>query len=255
MKKAFIMISLSLGLCGQAFAQSAPKVVRETLRAYQTQDAQLLKSHVVGIFKTLITEDYFEKSDVQKHMDSIKSWDGTIKEIRYQSGDFAGLPMTTALAYYADRAGDPDKICAVALSSKDQKDWVLVGDGLVMESREEFDKFSPDITSATVAPQAVSTQNFSVEMANGETFDDVNEEKLKEAVARLDDENFFMILTSDDNFIQAAYSDQGYDLQYKEGQTQYVARDYLTEEKAVEAFISYFQGDGTWKNFTPWDEM
>ncbi len=255
MKKTFIMIALSLGLSTQAFAQSAPEVVRETLQAYQNKDAKLLKSHMVGIFKTLITEDYFEKSDVQKYMDSIENWDGTIKEIRYQSGDIAGVAMTTALAYYADPAENPDEIYALALSSKDQKNWVLVGDGLVMESREEFDTFSTDISSATAVPETVPAQDFSLEMASGKTCDNVSEEKLKAAVDRLDDDNFFMILKNGENFIQAAYSEQGYDIQYKDDQAQYVAREYLPKEKTVEAFISYFHGDDTWKDLTPWDKM
>lgn len=255
MKKLVILIILLLCTGGTVFAKSAEDVAMDALKAYKTKDPELLKKHAVGAFKYLIDDKFFEKREAKEYIAAIEEWNGKFKEIRYQGGK----NMSTALAYYGDHPGKKDMLYVVALVSRDKKNWTLMGTGLITESRAEFEKFRPDqdfasATQQTPPPQAPA-RDFSVEMANGEKFKDVTEKKLREDVSSLDDDNFFLILSSNNDFMQVSYSDKGYDLQYKENGRQYVAVDYLTKKQVTEAFIDYFNGRDKWKKLTAWDDM
>jgi hypothetical protein len=257
MKKFIILLTLLLCTSGTAFAQSAEEVAREALKAYKTKDTELLKRHAVGAFKFLIDDKFFEKKEAKEYIAAIVKWDGKFKEIRYQSSDMAGAGMSTALAYYADHPQKENRIYAVALMSRDKKNWTLLSTGLITESRAEFEKFSPDLDSLSksqVAPPH-NTKDFSVEMANGKKFKAVTEKTLKEGISILDDDNFFLILNAKEDFIQVSYSNKGYDIQYKENDKQYAARDYMSKEQVIEAFINYFNGKDDWRQLTAWDEM
>ncbi|MGD9158575.1 MAG: hypothetical protein PVG39_09225 [Desulfobacteraceae bacterium] len=253
MKKIIILSILLLCTGGTVFAQSEEEVAMDALKAYKTKDADLLKKHAVGAFKYLINDKFFEKKESKEYIAAIEKWDGKLKEIRYQSD----TSMSSALAYYADHPHEKDKIYAVALLSRDKKKWTLLSTGLITESREEFEKFSPDFDSSskTQKAQAKPSGDFTVEMANGDKFKDVTEKKLKKGISSLDDDNFFLTLSSKEDFIQVSYSDKGYDIQYKENGKQYVARDYLTKEQTIDAFIDYYNGGEKWKKYTAWDLM
>ncbi len=250
---AISIISAMLLCAGvQAFAQ-VETAAKETLEAYKNKDAALLKKHVSGIYKNIIDDNYFNRKSVQEHMKAIESWNGEFKGIRYGAGKTFGRDMKTAMVYYAD-SGSSDKIYTIALAKMGENDWVLVGDGLVLEDTEEFNKLSREIPSQREIDAGAVSRKFSMEMANGETTDSVSLEKLKEWIGQLDDDNFFIILKDGDNFIQAAYSEMGYDIQYKENGKQFIARDYLTKDQAISAFTGYYNGNDDWKNFTEWDK-
>lgn len=257
MKKLVILFILLFCTSGNIFAQSVEEVAMDALKAYKTKDTALLKKHVTGVFKLLIDDKYFEKKEAKEYIAAIEKWDGKLKEIRYQSSKMAGKAVNSALVYYADHPEKKDKIYAIALVSRDKKNWTLFSDGFITESREEFEKFSltPDSPSKTQSAQVKPSKDFAVEMANGEKIKKVTEKTLKDGISSLDDDNFFLILSCEDDFIQAAYSEKGYDIQYKENGKQYVARDYLTKEQAIEAFIDYYNGGDKWREFTPWDDM
>lgn len=253
MKKLLIGLVMTLVLCAPAFGQ-VESVATETLKAYQARDAESLKKHVAGFFKTLINDGYFDRRDVQKHLKALEKWDGTLKEIRYASGDIAGKQMYTAMAFYAD-APDKNEIYAVALASPDKKTWTLVGDGLVQETKVEFEKFGNLIPSQQEKVVNNSSKKFSIEMANGDKFKDVSAENIKENIDKLNNDNFFIILNNGEDFLQAAYSEKGFDLQYKESGFQFTARDYLTKEQAMKTFLSYYNSEDGWKDITPWDKQ
>ena len=206
MKKLVILLILLLCTSGTAFAQSAQEVAADALKAYKTKDTELLKKHLVGVFKFLINDKYFEKREAKEYIAAIEKWDGKFKEIRYQSGDMAGTAMSSALAYYADHPQKEDKIYAVALVSRDKKNWTLLSTGLITESRAEFEKFSPDLDSPskTQDPPPPETNDFSVEMANGKKIKKVTEKILNDGISSLNDDNFFLILSGKDDFIQVS---------------------------------------------------
>ena len=84
-------------------------------------------------------------------------------------------------------------------------------------------------------------------MANGDTFDKVSEAKIVECINSLDEDNFFIILNNKEDFIQAAFSDGNFDIQYKENGKQFSAEKVLSKEATIQLFKDYYQGKDDWK--------
>ena len=170
-----------------------------------------------------------------------------------------GRKAVFATAYYAD-AG-PDQIHAVLLSSLDNgKNWVFVGSGLDTFKKAEFEQLSKTIpvdgagkeSNDGAKKEVKKVSNFSVELANGDTFDKVSEEKVVECINSLNDDNFFIILNDKDDFIQAAFSDGNFVAEYKENGQQFAAEKVLTKEETIQLFKDYYQGKDNWKKEIIW---
>ncbi len=249
--KVVIIISLfSLVACSQV-ENVATDVAKEVLYAYKNKDVELLKKNASGIIKHAISSSYFEDKSVQDDAKAINEWDGTIKEVRYNTDNIMGKQMVLATAYYAD-AG-PDQIYAVMLSSLDNgKNWVFVGTGLGKLTREEFKQLSKTIPVEGTKKESKTATTFSAELANGNTFDNISEEKMVECINSLDDDNFFIILKNKEDFIQAAFSDGDFVVQYKEDGKQFSAEKVLTKEETIQLFKDYYQGKDNWKTEIVW---
>ena len=251
LKVVIIVFSLfSLVACSQV-ENVATDVAKEVLYAYKNKDVELLKKNASGIIKYAISPSYFEDKSVQDDAKAIDEWDGTIKEVRYDTDNIMGNKMVLATAYYAD-AG-PDQIYAVILSSLDNgKNWVFVGTGLGKLTKEEFKQLSKTIPAEGAKKESKTATNFSVELANGDTFDNISEEKMVECINSLNDDNFFIILENKEDFIQAAFSDGNFVVQYKEDGKQFSAEKVLTKEETIQLFKDYYQGKDKWKTEIVW---
>ena len=71
----------------------------------------------------------------------------------------------------------------------------------------------------------------------------------------MDDDNFFIILKHNEDFMQLAYSDKGFTVQYKENGVQYEAKKLVSKEKAITLIKEYFNIEGEWKNEVEWVKM
>ena len=168
---------------------------------------------------------------------AINEWDGTIKEVRYDTDNIMGKKMVLATAYYAD-AG-PDQIYAVMLSSLDNgKNWVFIGTGLGKLTKEEFKQLSKTIPVEGTKKESKTATTFSAELANGDTFDRISEAKMVECINSLDDDNFFITLSNKEDFIQAAFSDGDFVVEYKEDGQQFAAEKVLTKEETCLLYTS-----------------
>ncbi|MGI6341994.1 MAG: hypothetical protein ACOXZ9_03315 [Bacteroidales bacterium] len=235
------------------FAQ-VENVAKEVLDAYKNKDVELLKKNASGIMKYAISKSYFEDKSVQKDAKPIDEWDGTIKEVRYEIENMMGKKTILATAHYAD-AG-PDQIYAVLLSSLNNgKSWVFVGTGLGKLKRDEFNQLSKTIPTNGAKKESKTATNFSVELANGDTFDKINEAKLTDCINSLNDDNFFIILKDKEDFIQAAFSDGNFVVEYKESGQQFTAEKVLTKEETIQLFKDYYQGNDNWKKEIVWKKM
>ncbi|MGI6479918.1 MAG: hypothetical protein ACOX0M_10835 [Salinivirgaceae bacterium] len=240
----------TLVACSQA-ENTVEEVAKEVLEAYKNKDVELLKKNASGIMKHAISKSYFEDKSVQKDAKAIDEWDGTIKEVRYEIENMMGKKMVLATAYYAD--AEPDQIYAVLLSSLDNgKSWVFVGSGLGGLTKEEFEQLSKTIPVDETKKESKTETNFSVELANGDTFDKVSEAKIVECINSLDEDNFFIILNNKEDFIQAAFSDGNFDIQYKENGKQFSAEKVLSKEATIQLFKDYYQGKDDWKKEIVW---
>ncbi len=263
MMKRFAIISTLFFISAITAFSQVENVAKEVLNAYKNKDVELLKKNASGILKMVITKSYFEDKSVQEDAKAIDGWDGTIKEVRYEIENMMGRKTVLATAYYADKG--TDQIHAVLLSSMDNgKKWVMVGSGLGSLKKEEFEELSKTIPASGAKKESKAggakkesetTSKFSAELANGDTFDKISEAKMVECINSLDDDNFFITLSNKEDFIQAAFSDGDFVVEYKEDGQQFAAEKVLTKEETIQLFKDYYQGKDNWKKEIVWGKM
>ncbi len=252
--KRFAIISTLIFISAITAFSQVENVAKEVLNAYKNKDVELLKKNASGILKMVITKSYFEDKSVQEDAKAIDGWDGTIKEVRYEIENMMGRKTVLATAYYADKG--TDQIHAVLLSSMDNgKKWVMVGSGLGSLKKEEFEELSKTIPAGGAKKESETTSKFSAELANGDTFDKISEAKLVECINSLDDDNFFIILKDKDDFIQAAFSDGNFVVEYKETGQQFAAEKVITKEETIQLFKDYYQEKNNWKEEIVWKKV
>ncbi len=95
---------------------------------------------------------------------------------------------------------------------------------------------------------------YTIEMANGDTFDNITIEMLVSNFNKMNEDNSYIIIDHGNDFIQAAFSEKGYDLEYSEGGTLYEAKTVLTKEQALKIFKNYLNEKEDWKSGTEWEQ-
>ncbi len=257
------MKNLKLILLGIVFVFSTTlsaqveKVAKEVLKAYKDKDVELLKKNASGIMKYAISESYFDDKDIQEEIKSVENWDGKIREIRYKTGDLFNKKVHIASIWYSDVSGNKNEIYTVFLSSIDKNKWVMFGIGLGTETKEEYNKMDKSLSGGDVVKVSISEEKkknytFSTEMADGTILKKVTEQVITDCINKLNDDNFFLILNRDEGFMQSAYSEKGFTIQYKENGKQFEVKEYLSKENTIKIFKDYFNGDDKWKENIKW---
>lgn len=246
-------IFLVISLIAYSQAQKNPEpIAKEILKAYKSKDAALLKKNLSGIMVYAVNENYFDSDDARSLVEIAKSWNGKIKEIRYSKGDLMGKKVLIASAYFGDNPNG--NLNTVLLSSYESSDWKALGMGITDMSKEEFEEGSLEIPGDREEKEKMSFKDFSVEMANGDKYDNPDFDKLEESLENLDEENFFLILKGPDGFLQTTTSEEGYIVQFSDDSGMYEAESYFSFDELVEIFEAYMQGKG-WKEMDSWVEM
>ncbi len=268
MKKIMILaIIVTLMMTVNLFAglPKAEDIAKEVLKAYKTKDVELLKKNASGMLINAISKSYFEDKGIQDDMKVVENWDGNIREVRYATDKMMGKKITMAMVHYAD-VPDKDKINVVFLSTMDNEKWVFIGTGLSEEKKEDFEKMSKTIAEGEAKAQKKSikkkvskkkrdkNQKFDLETFSGESFKKVSQEKMIECFNTLNDDNFFVGLSSKDNWVQVAYSDKGYSFEGNEGGIHFASKDLLSKEKAIQFLKDYYTGSPDWEKAAQWDK-
>jgi hypothetical protein len=258
MKKIVITSIAILVLSTLALGQ-VKDVAKEVLKAYQDKNPELLKKNASGFLKNAISSSYFEDEQIQYAINAAKQWDGKLKDVRYTSAEMMGNKVDIALVHFADNKEAEDEIYVVTLSRAEQKDWVMFAKGISSEKKAEFEAMDVTLENAEktmkVAQSKKALEKFSIEMANGDKIEDVSDKVLEKKLNELNSDNFFLILNKADDFIQAAFSGNGYSIQYNENGKQYQADEVLDKEKTLKLFKGYLHETGEWKDMTSWSEF
>ena len=154
MKKATLILAvIALMFSTNIFAQEntstkVEKITREVLKAYKTQDVELLKKNASGIIKMSISKSYFEDKDVKEYIRVINDWDGKIRGIGYETQHIGPMTIYMATVYFAD--APKDYIYVVTLSRTDKgKQWVMFAKGLDKIKKEEFNSLDKSLSLNT----------------------------------------------------------------------------------------------------------
>jgi len=260
MKKILSMLFIAIMMLSahQILAQvSEEQAATDIINAYKNKDVALLKKYATGIMVHVINESFFESDDAKPLVEIAEKWDGTIREIRYSKGDMMGKTISLASVYFSDN--DNGNLNTVLLSSYENSEWKAFVYGISDIARSEFEQGSKEIPGDEVVEEAkpVSSDHsdFSIEMANGDTFEKPSTEKLKELLKSLNDDNFFLILNSKQGFLQTTTSEKGYIVQYSDDNGMFEAEAYFTFEMLVDIFAAYIDNDNAWKSKAKWLEM
>ncbi len=258
--KKWILIQLVFVLLisiNQTFAQGDEETIaKEVIKAYKNKDVDLLKKHATGMMVHVINDGFFESDDGKPLVKIAQQWDGKIKEIRYEKGDIMGKEVLLASAYFSDNPNG--NLNVVILSSMDKSDWKAFALGISDISREEFEEGATSIEARsaekTTEPAKTNRTGYSIEMANGDIVENPSDEKVKEGLQSLNDDNFFMTLNGKEGFIQTTTSEQGFIVQYSDDEGMFEAEEYFTLEKLVDIFVAYINQQD-WKEMATWVEM
>ena len=262
MKKLSVVFIILLCINISSFAQ-VEDVAKEVLKAYQSRDVALLKKNASGMMKMAITDTFFDDSSIQEDLAVIDSWNGSLIETRYDAGDMMGSKVYIASIYFAEVPNNENAIYLVILSSMDKTNWTMFGAGVVSEKRAEFIKMSLTIpTEKETAPMAeevtsftTSPRNVSLEMYDGDSFTDATNKEITKSFNTLSSDNFFISLTHKDDYIQVAFSDKGYALDYKDSKGHFEAIEYTEKDTALQVLIDYRAGNDSWKKDFTWTPL
>ncbi len=260
MKKLLSMafIAIMMLSANQVLAQgNVEQAATDVINAYKNKDVVLLKKYATGMMVYVINDSFFESDDAKPLVEIAEKWDGTIREIRYSKGDMMGKTILLASVYFSDN--DNGNLNTVLLSSYENSEWKAFVYGISDIPRSEFEQGSKELSGAGSTEETKSVESdrsaFSIEMANGDTYEKPSTEKLKELLKSLNDDNFFLILNCKEGFLQTTTSEKGYIVQYSDDNGMFEAEDYFTFEMLVDIFVAYIDNDNAWKSKAKWGEM
>ena len=262
MKKVTLIIAVVAMMISTSILAQADQVkviVNEVMTAYKNQEPGLLKKHASGFMKNIINDNYFKNKKYKPYTEMANEWDGNIREIRYSKESLMGNNLIFATAYITDVPKTKGKeIYTVDLSNNNNEGWVFIAEGISTEKKSEFEEMSlayPSNDNSTAKKEDKTKTGFSIEMANGDTFNAVSNKILTDNFNKMNDDNFFLILNHENNFIQAAYSENGYDVEYKENGVQFSADKALSKEETLELFKKYLNEDSDWNTAVQWEKQ
>ncbi len=249
--KKMLFVSVFLVFSTFTFAQ-VENVAKEVLEAYKNRNVELLKQYASGIMKMAISESYFEDKGIQDDLKAVDNWDGEFREIRYNSGDMMGKKVYIAAIHFADVPDNKNELYTVVLSSIDKQNWVMFGTGIVSEKKEKFYKMSLTIPVEREKDATEILRNMSLEMFDGDSYDKVSQKILVESFNTLSDDNFFISLTNKEDYIQVAYSDKGYSVDYSDANGHFMAKGFLEKEETLQLLIDYLHQKEDWNKNQTW---
>jgi hypothetical protein len=225
---------------------------RDIIKAYKTKNADLLKKYATAMLLPSISESFFEDKKIQPLVEQAQKWDGKIRGIRHSSMNFMGKKISNATVYFSD--GDkPGEINVVVLTSMNKSPWKAFAMGITTIEKKEFDEMGKS-KKAAKSSEDTPGKNFSIEMANGDKIKSPSINKLEKGIKSLNDDNFYLILSHKDDYIQAAYSAKGHSVEYQDKTGHYEASKLLSQEEVIALFTVYLTKDANWKNGFKWDK-
>jgi hypothetical protein len=98
-----------------------------------------------------------------------------------------------------------------------------------------------------------SMNAYHLEMANGEEMSDVDKSDLRKAFKDLDEENNYISLRKGTTFVQAAVTDDGFLMEYRDNKGYFRSDNANISEKEVkDVMYGFLEGKKDWKDEIDW---
>jgi hypothetical protein len=101
-----------------------------------------------------------------------------------------------------------------------------------------------------------SMKGYHMEMANGEQMAGVEKSDIRKAFKDLDEDNNYISLRKGSTFVQAAVTDDGFLMEYRDNSGYYESEDANISEKEVkDVMYGFLEGKKDWKNEIDWKKL
>ena len=118
------------------------ETAQQVLLAYRTKNVDLLKKHASSIMSMTLDENAMERPNFEKELNS---WDGSIKEMRYDSDEITFQKYYYAHAHFYTNKKNPDIVYVVGIQSTDKVNWVITVNPLRKLTRAKFEERSKQL--------------------------------------------------------------------------------------------------------------
>ncbi|HID38936.1 MAG TPA: YIP1 family protein [Calditrichaeota bacterium] len=116
-------------------------------------------------------------------------------------------------------------------------------------------KIGGEEAEKAVAEAMDGQEGFSLETSGGDVIEAPTLTQLVQSLGELDSDEEFCILSKGEDFIQTAYSEKGFIVQYKDATGQYESSELLGQPTVIMIFSTYLNGDDSWKQSAQWEKM
>ncbi len=98
-----------------------------------------------------------------------------------------------------------------------------------------------------------SMNTYHLEMANGDKMSDVDKSDLKNALKKLDEDNNYISLRKGTTFVQAAVTDDGYLMEYRDNTGYFKSEKAdISESEVKDVMYEFMEGKKDWKDEIEW---
>lgn len=261
MKTLASIFILSVLFAPQVFAQNAEQVGREIIAAYQKKDAAGIKKHMSPMLAAMVDKTFFEDKEIAAEVAALQKWNGKVRDVRYYANKFGVMA-----AVYYDEAPGADKVRVFELI-KGAGAWKHGMRGFSLMEKKKFLGYEKSEASVKPLPadkkegaaqgkkpagDSAPNKGYSLETANGNKVDAPSAVQVRNLLARLSDDNFFLTLNGPSGFMQAGYTAKGLDMQYKDSYGHFAGEAPVPAETAAAMFKAYLTGDKAWKSQCAW---
>lgn len=287
MKLITAILMMSILFAPSVSAQTVSDMAKDVLTAYKNKDLAAVKKYTAPMIAAAMDDKFFEDEEIKAAVEALQSWNGKVKEVRYSKTKIGVM----AFAYYDDadkdvyraldliNAGYGWKQMGVSTVKKkkflsyDKKEPAVKKDEKAANESPKtpgaalkdqlgalgfgFGKKKPAAETAPAvekapADDAAPNKGYEIEMADESSVKTPSVNQLRKSLASLSGDNFFITLTSPGGFMQASYTANGLDVQYKDAAGHFACEGAAPAETADSMFTAYLKNEDGWKSKCKW---
>jgi hypothetical protein len=180
-----------------------------------------------------------------------RTLEGKVQPAKAISYILAGLVLIGLIANLATRRTISRKM---NLGSSAVEEYQKKAEQMAKEMSKEYEKAAKEMEKSAKEMEK-SMNTFHMEMANGEKMSEVDKSDLRKALKELDEDNNFISLRKGATFVQAAVTDDGYLMEYRDNTGYFESEKAdLSESEVKDIMYAFLEGKKDWKDEIEWQK-